>query len=96
MPEKKPFYVEKKNGKNILTNSSNERTTTAEIEVWQVKFTEAFENEYCMQWLDDKHVNQAEQARRHQRENWESTNVKEGERNPLSGMRPEIGMMALD
>lgn len=60
MPEKKPFFVEKRNGKNILTNSSNERNTTVDFEMWQVKFTEAFQNEYCMQWLDDKHVNQAE------------------------------------
>jgi hypothetical protein len=42
MPEKRAFFVEKRNGKNILTNSSNERNTTADFEMWQVKFTEAF------------------------------------------------------
>ena len=34
MTEKKPYFVEKRNGKNILTGSSNERVTTAEFEMW--------------------------------------------------------------
>ena len=63
--------------------------------MWQVKFTEAFENEYCMQWLDDKHVNQAEEARRHQRESWENENVKESE-SRSEGIPAGLDMKAMD
>ena len=41
-----------------------------------------------MQWLDEKHLNQAEQIRRTQRETWEADNVQEGN----SG-KPELGDM---
>ena len=44
-----------------------------------------------MQWLDDKHMNQAEQLRRNQRETWEADNVQEGN----SG-KPELDMGRLD
>ena len=48
-----------------------------EFEVWQLEFSEAFQSEYSMQWLDEKYVTPAELIRREQRDQWESENYKE-------------------
>ena len=72
MTGKPKYKVQKINGRNLLTDSAEERVTVRDIEVWQVIFTEDFQNEYCMQWLEEDHASEAELTRRKKRDEWES------------------------
>lgn len=64
----KNYKIDKVDGKSRLSGISRDRTTTEEFEVWQVIFTEEFQNEYSMQWLDEDHANEIEMARRKKRD----------------------------
>ena len=64
MTEMKPYHIPIKDGRNQLTNMSSDNVTVGDLEVWAVKFSEAFESEYSMQWLDEKYVTPAELMRR--------------------------------
>ena len=64
----KNYKIDKVDGKSRLSGISAERTTTEEFEVWQVIFTEEFQSEYCMQWLEEDHASEIEMARRKKRE----------------------------
>jgi hypothetical protein len=47
------------------------------MELWQVKFSLEYQNEYCMQWVDEEHATPTELQRRKEREEWEAENVEE-------------------
>ena len=64
----KNYKIDKVDGKSRLSGISGDRTTTEDFEVWQVIFTEEFQNEYSMQWLDEDHANEIEMARRKKRD----------------------------
>lgn len=64
MTEMQSFYIPIVNGKNYLTNVSGDNVTVSDLEVWAIEFTETFQSEYSMQWLDEKHVTAAELLRR--------------------------------
>ena len=72
MTGKPKYKVQKMNGKNLLTDSSEEKVTVRDIEMWQVIFTEDFQNEFCMQWLEEDHASEVELERRKKRDEWES------------------------
>jgi len=76
MTEESSYNIPEHSGLNILTKSSKQRTTIQDLEVWQVKFTLEYQNEYCMQWIHNKYANESELLIRKHREEWESSNGK--------------------
>ena len=77
MTEESSYNIPEDSGSNILTKSSKQRTTLEDLEVWQVKFTQEYQNEYCMQWIDKKFANESELLIRKHREEWELSNGKQ-------------------
>ncbi len=82
MTKETSYNIPEVNNRNVLTNSSTERNTITDMEVWQVIFSEEYQNEYSMQWLDKKFAPQMEILRRRERDEWESENVKPNIRIP--------------
>ena len=82
MSEESTYNIPEVNGINVLTKSGKQRSTVQDIEVWQVIFTQEYQNEYCMQWLDSKFANEGELLNRKQREEWEAVHGQKGKDKP--------------
>ncbi len=64
----KNYKIDKVDGNSKFSGISGDRATAEEFEVWQVIFTEEFQNEYSMQWLEEDHASEIEIARRKKRD----------------------------
>ena len=62
MTEESSYNIPEVNKKNVLTKCGGplQRSTIKDLEIWQVKFTKEYQNEYCMQWIDKKFANECE------------------------------------